>query len=95
VSGQARAWNLATEHYKLIRDSNVGKTKVEELTREKNTLKKKVSVDGASRKATDNGPDIDKIFKRAKNGENRDKLDFVRKALNTDATVDGFLKHNF
>jgi hypothetical protein len=95
VSGQARAWSLATEHYKLIRDSNVGKTKVEELTREKNTLKKKVSVDGASRKAIDNGPDLDKVFKRAKNGENRDKLDFVRKALNTDATVDGFLKHNF
>lgn len=95
VNGQARAWSLATEHYKLIKESNVGKTKVEELTREKNTLKKKVSVDGASRKATDNGPDLDKLFKKAKNGETRDKLEFVRRTLNTDATVDGFLKHKF
>jgi hypothetical protein len=95
VNGQARAWSLATEHYKLIKESNVGKSKVEELTREKNTLKQKVSLNGASRKATDNGPDMDKLFKKAKNGENKDKLEFVRKTLNTDATVDGFLKHKW
>lgn len=92
VNGQARAWNLAVEHYKLLQEANIGKTKVEELTREKNTLKKKVSVDGGGRKAVNETADIDKLFKKAKNGEAKDKLEFVRKSLNTDAIVEKFLE---
>lgn len=91
VSGQARAWNLAVEHYKLLQESNMGKTKIEELNREKNTLKRKVSVPSVGKKAA-NEPDSDvKLFKKAKSGELRDKLEFIRKAAGTDAIVDGFM----
>ena len=92
VSGQARAWNLAVEHYKLMREASVGKTKVAELDRKVNTLKKKVSLDGVSRKAVTE-PDSDaKLFKKAKNGELNDTMEFIRKRLGTDAIVDGFME---
>lgn len=91
VSGQARAWNLATEHYKIMQENNAGKTRAANLDRQVNTLKKKVSVDGMSRKATTE-PDSDtKLFRVAKNGTLGDKLEFFRKRLETDAAVDGFL----
>lgn len=91
VSGQASAWNLAVSHYKLMQEAHVGKTKVAELDRQVNTLKKKVSIDGVSKKAVDE-PDSDaKLFKRAKNGEMKDKLEFFRKRLGTDAQVDSFM----
>jgi hypothetical protein len=91
VSGQASAWNLAVQHYKLLQEANVGKTKVAELTREKNTLKKKVSIGGVSKKATAE-PDSDaKLFRKAKHGDSGDKMDFIRKKLGTDAIVDSFM----
>jgi hypothetical protein len=91
VSGQASAWNLAVSHYKLMQEAHVGKTKVAELDRQVNTLKKKVSLDGVSRKATSE-PDSDvKVFKRAKNGTTGDKLEFFRKRLGTDEVVDSFM----
>jgi hypothetical protein len=91
TSGQARAWNLAVEHYKIMQESNVGKTKVAELGRQVNTLKKKVSLDGVSRKASQEPDSAEKLFKRAKNGTQGDKLEFFRKRLGTDAAVDGFI----
>jgi hypothetical protein len=92
VSGQARAWNLATEHYKLMQESNAGKTKAAELGRQVNTLKKKVSLDSVSRKAS-NEPDSDvKLFKRAKNGTLGDKMEFFRKRLGTDEQVESFVQ---
>lgn len=92
VSGQARAWNLAIEHYKLMQESNAGKTKAAELGRQVNTLKKKVSLDSVSRKATTE-PDSDvKLFKKAKNGTLGDKMEFFRKRLGTDAQVDSFME---
>jgi hypothetical protein len=92
VSGQARAWNLATEHYKLMQESNAGKTKAAELGRQVNTLKKKVSLDSVSRKAS-NEPDSEtKLFKRAKNGTLGDKMEFFRKRLGTDEQVESFVQ---
>lgn len=92
VSGQARAWNLAVEHFKLLQESKMGKTKIEELNREKNTLKKKVSGNSVSKKPNVSEQDSDnKLFKRAKGGELRDKLEFIRRAAGTDAIVDGFM----
>lgn len=91
VSGQARAWNLAVEHYKLMQEANFGKTKVAELDRKVNTLKKRVSLDSVSRKAVME-PDSDvKLFKKAKNGADRDKMEFFRKRLGTDEQVDSFM----
>lgn len=91
VQGQARAWNLAVQHYKLMQEANMGKTKVAELTREKNTLKKRVSIEGVSRKAASE-PDSDaKLFRKAKHGELNDKMEFIRKKLGTDAIVDSFM----
>jgi len=91
VSGQARAWNLAVEHYKLLQESNMGKTKIEELNREKNTLKRKVSVNSVGKKSTNESESDARLFKKAKGGELRDKLEFIRKAAGTDAIVDGFM----
>lgn len=91
VSGQASAWNLAVSHYKLMQEANVGKTKVAELDRQVNTLKKKVSLDGVSRKAAQETDSDVKVFKRAKNGTTRDKLEFFRKRLGTDEVVDSFM----
>lgn len=91
VSGQARAWNLAVQHYKIMQEASVGKSKVAELDRQVNTLKKKVSVEGVSRKANQEPDSSKKLFNRAKNGEHRDKLEFFKKTLNTDAQVEGFL----
>ena len=95
TSGQARAWNLAVEHYKLMQESNVGKTKVAELGRQVNTLKKKVSLEGVSRKASQESDSNAKLFKRAKNGTHGDKLEFFRKRLGTDAQVDNFIEQRF
>lgn len=94
VSGQARAWNLAVQHFKIMQEANVGKSKVAELDRQVNTLKRKVSVDGVSRKASQEPDSSVKLFKKAKNGELRDKLNFFKTTLNTDAQVDGFLEKN-
>lgn len=92
VSGQARAWNLAMEHYKIMQEANVGKTRAADLGRQVNTLKKKVSLDSVSRKAS-NEPDSDtKLFKVAKNGSSQDKLEFFRKRLGTDAHVESFME---
>jgi hypothetical protein len=91
VSGQARAWNLAVQHYKIMQEANVGKSKVAELDRQVNTLKKKVSVDGVSRKASQEPDSSVKLFKRAKDGAIRDKLEFFKKTLNTDSQVESFL----
>lgn len=92
VSGQARAWNLATEHYKIMQEANVGKTKAAELGRQVNTLKKKVSLDGVSRKASVEPDSYTKLFKVAKNGTAQDKLEFIRKRLGTDAQVESFME---
>lgn len=91
VNGQARAWNLAVEHYKLLQETQMGKTKITELSREKNTLKRKVSGNNISRKVNTNDDSDAKLFKKAKNGETRDKVDFIRKITGTDAIVDNFM----
>ena len=92
VSGQARAWDLATQHYQTLREANQGKTKAAELGRQVNTLKKKVSIDGNGRKASVEPDSEAKLFKKAKNGTANDKLDFIRKRLGTDAQVDSFME---
>lgn len=91
VNGQARAWNLAVEHFNLLRESNIGKTKINELNREKNSLKKKVSIGGVSKKASTEPDSTSKLFKKAKVGDARDKLDFIRNATGVDAVVDSFM----
>lgn len=90
--GQARAWNLAVEHYKVLSKAQAGKANVADAERRMNTLKKKVSVDGAVRKVAASKDDGNKLYEKAKNGTFHDKLSFVRKALDTDAEIDGFMK---
>ncbi len=91
VNGQARAWNLAVEHFKLMQDVNIGKTKITELNREKNTMKKKISMPSVGKKASQESDSSEKLFKKAKYGETRDKVDFIRKVAGTDAIVDSFM----
>lgn len=93
VNGQARAWNLAVEHFKLLQESNIGKTKINELNREKNSLKKKVSIGGVAKKASTEPDSKEKLFKRARSGDARDKLDFIRNVTGVDAVVDSFMSN--
>jgi hypothetical protein len=91
VSGKARAWTLAVEHYKVLSQSMAGKSKVEDSERRMNTLKKKISVETVAKKAATEPDDESKLFKRAKNGTYNDKLAFIRAKFNTDADMDSFL----
>lgn len=91
VNGKARAWNLAVEHFKLLQDTNIGKTKINELSRENNTMKRKISMPAVGKKASSESPSSEKLFKKAKFGDTRDKIDFIRNIAGTDAIVDGFM----
>jgi hypothetical protein len=91
VTGQARAWNLAVEHYKVLSQVNAGKSKSEDAERRMNTLKKKVSIESVSKKASSEPDTNEKLFKRAKNGNFNDKLSFIRKKFNTDGDIESFL----
>lgn len=87
VGGQARAWNLAVEHVSMLSKATAGKAKTDELERQVNTLKKKVSVDTSSQKATKQVDDDRKVFQKAKYGTEEDKANFFRKRLNTDSMI--------
>ena len=87
LDGQAEAWNLAVEHYKEMNKLTVGKSKVNELERKVNDLKKKTSLDTAVQKGNSKISDEAKLFNRAKNGNAGDKESFIKKRLNTDALI--------
>ena len=89
VGGQATAWRLATEHFKALSQVNAGKSKNQELEREVNNLKKKVSLEPSSQKSGSKQSDdsSDKLFKKAKYGTTKDKENFIRKTLNTDSFI--------
>lgn len=94
VDGQAEAWNLAVEHYKEMNKLTVGKSKVNELERKVNELKKKTSLDSAVQKGNSKISDEAKMFNRARNGSESDKEAFIRKRLNTDALVPEEFRRN-
>lgn len=87
VDGQAEAWNLAVEHYKEMNKLTVGKSKVNELERKVNDLKKKTSLDTAVQKGNSKISEESKLFNKAKNGSTSDKEAFLRKRLNTDSFI--------
>jgi hypothetical protein len=91
VSGQARAWNLAIEHYKVLSQAHAGKSKVDDAERRMNTLKKKVSIESVSKKASSEPNNSSKAFAKAKDGTFSDKLSYVRQRFNTDKEIDRFL----
>lgn len=92
IHGKARAWDLAVQHYKTLQSVKADKVKLNEMDRQVNTLKRKVSVGGGSKKSgAQETDDTAKLFKRAKNGELGDKLEFIRKRMGTDATIDRFM----
>lgn len=87
VDGQAEAWNLAVDHYKEMNKLTVGKSKVNELERKVNDLKKKTSLDTAVQKGNSKISDESKLFNKAKNGSTSDKEAFLKKRLNTDSFI--------
>lgn len=88
VNGQAEALWAAYDKLSAIRSLSDGKTKTNELERQVNTLKKKISVDSSSKKSASQDSDsMAKLFNKAKNGDTRSKAEFFRKRLNTDALV--------
>jgi DNA mismatch repair ATPase MutS len=62
ADGQAEAWQLAVEHYKEMNKLTVGKSKVNELERKVNDLKKKTSLDTAVQKGNSKQSDETRLF---------------------------------
>lgn len=87
ATGQARAWDLAVDHYKALNKLSTGKSKVSELERQVNTLKKKVSLDTTSVKGNTKSNDDAKAFRAAKNGTLDQKAAFIKRTINTDNLI--------
>lgn len=87
IDGQAEAWNLAVEHYKEMNKLTVGKSKVNELERKVNDLKKKTSLDTAVQKGNSKISEEAKMYNKAKHGDMSDKQNFFKKRLNTDSLI--------
>ena len=87
VSGQATAWKLAVEHYNALRKVSEGKSDTDELKRQVNTLKKKISVDTTSKKAVIQQDPTRQLFKKALVGNDADKAAFLRKRVALDGLV--------
>lgn len=87
ADGQAEAWNLAVEHYRAMNKLTVGKSKVNELERKVNDLKKKTSLDTAVQKGNSKLSEESKLFNKAKTGTSYDKEAFLKKRLNTDSMI--------
>jgi hypothetical protein len=87
VGGQARAWNFAVSHFTAVQKASEGKSKVEDLTRQVNTMKKKISVDSPSKKSVQAPDSNQRLLKKAVNGTEGDKNAYLRRRLNTDSLV--------
>lgn len=90
--GQARAWQLAVEHFKSLSRLSKGKTQVTELERKVNNLKKKVSLDSTVQKGNSKMNDDARAYKKALSGSEDDKLNFLRKKVDTDQFLPDHLK---
>ncbi len=87
INGQARAWKLAVDHYSALSKLTTGKSKVAELERKVNTLKKKTSLDTAVQKGNAKMSDESKLYNRAKGGTETDKMEFLKRRMNTDSFI--------
>lgn len=85
ITGQARAWQMAVQHYTEISKLSKGKMQNEELKRQNTTLKKKISVETSSQKSPQKPNDEARTFKKAQHGSFDDKVAFFRKKMNVDA----------
>lgn len=87
ITGQARAWKMAVEHYTEVNKLSKGKVQADELKRQNTTLKKKISVDTSSQKSNQKPNDDARMFKKAQHGNYDDKVAFFRKKLNVDSMI--------
>jgi len=87
VTGQARAWEMAVQHYTEINKLTKGKVQADELKRQNTTLKKKISVDTSSQKSAQKPNDDARLFKKAQHGNFDDKVAFFRKKMNVDSMI--------
>lgn len=87
VDGQAEAWQLAVDHYREMNKLTVGKSKVNELERKVNDLKKKTSLDSAVQKGNAKVSEEAKLYNKARNGNTYDKEAYFKKRLNTDSLI--------
>ena len=85
--GQATAWDMAVKLHEKLSTISAGKSKVNELERKVNTMKKRVSLDTAVQKGNSKVSDETKIFNRAKSGGESDKLRFFKSNLKTDSFI--------
>lgn len=87
VEGQAEAWNLAVERYVSDTRLSADKSKSLELERKNNELKKKTSLDIATRKGSADKNEGKSLLKKARNGTQSDKTAAVKKLMNTDSLI--------
>ena len=88
VSGQADALNLAVDYFKELSKISAGKSKEEDLKRQVNTFKKKVSVDMGSQKKSQDEDSSEKSFRKAKYGDIKDKESWIKTKINVNQLVD-------
>lgn len=87
VAGQERAWKFAVDHFNALRKVSEGKSDTNELKRQVNTLKKKISVDSPSKKTTQQPDSMAKLHRKAVDGTDADKMRFFKRRMNTDSLV--------
>lgn len=78
VTGQAEAMVFAAQHYQSMKSSESGKAKVSTLSQKVNSLKKKTSLEGNSRKVSASDESSKKVRSKALRGTYDDKLDFIK-----------------
>ena len=87
VSGQAEAWRLAEERFSERRTLSTDRSKTDDVKRQNNQLKKKVSLDIAVKKSSTDKVDDKRAFHKAKSGTSADKTAFIKKKMNTDSLI--------
>ncbi|MBX4189761.1 hypothetical protein KW791_00465 [Candidatus Parcubacteria bacterium] len=87
VAGQERAWKFAVDHFTAVQKASEGKSDTTELKRQVNTLKKKISVDTTSKKGIQQPDNDAKLKRRAINGTEADKTNFLKTRINVNELV--------
>lgn len=80
INGQAHAWEMALEHYKIISSTvkTGDKTKETELKRQVNNLKKKTTLETKSTNGNLDKANMDKLRKNAINGTQEQKINLIK-----------------
>lgn len=81
VDGQAIAWQQAVDWYNETSKFQKTKERSQEVERDMNKLKKKVSLDTAVSKGAQKGNESERLFQKARGGDKKAETDWIKKEL--------------